>query len=99
MYYLTIFSFIFQGSEPKFTHYECDDVFPEVFGFDMMKDTLDYIWFSSDLLQANAVLEMVDEEVIKPYWACPNKYFPSDHLALKACFQFIDNVDSAYSSG
>ena len=64
----------------------------------MMKDTLDYIWFSSDLLQANAVLEMVDEEMIKPFHACPNKYFPSDHLPLKAFFQFMDNVDSAYSS-
>ncbi|XP_028407906.1 glucose-repressible alcohol dehydrogenase transcriptional effector-like [Dendronephthya gigantea] len=86
------------GTEPKFTHYECDDIFPDVFGFDMMKDTLDYVWFSSDSLQANAVLEMVDEEVIQPFRACPNRYFPSDHLPLKAYFQFIDNVDSAYSS-
>jgi mRNA deadenylase 3'-5' endonuclease subunit Ccr4 len=64
----------------------------------MMIDTLDYIWFSSDLLQANAVLEMVNEDLIKPLHACPNRFFPSDHLPLKACFQFMDNVDSAYSS-
>lgn len=64
-----------------------------------MIDTLDYIWFSSDLLRANAVLEIVDEELIKPFCACPNMHFPSDHLSLKAVFQFIDNDnDSAYSS-
>lgn len=77
------------GNEPVFTHYECDELFPELFGFDIMKDTLDYIWYSSNTLQANAVLEMVKEEVIKPFKACPNKFFPSDHLSLKACFQFL----------
>lgn len=86
------------GAEPTFTHYECDDVFPKVFGFEKMIDTLDYIWFSSELLQANAVLEMVDEELIEPLKACPNRYFPSDHLPLKAHFQFTDNLDSAYGS-
>ena len=63
-------------------------MFPELFGFDIMKDTLDYIWYSSDILQVNAVLEMVEEEVIMPLKACPNEFFPSDHLSLKAYFQF-----------
>ena len=81
-------SSFYKGSEPPLSHYEMDKHFPQVFGFDIMKGTLDYIWYSSDTLQVNAVLEPVKEEVIKPLIACPNKYFPSDHLSIKACFGF-----------
>ena len=64
-------------------------------GDDLLKDTLDYIWYSSDSLQVNAVLEMVDEDLIEPYHACPNQVFPSDHLSLKAYFRFPERTESA----
>jgi mRNA deadenylase 3'-5' endonuclease subunit Ccr4 len=46
------------------------------------------MWYSSENLHVNGVLEMVNEELITPHHACPNRVFPSDHLSLKACFQF-----------
>ncbi|XP_071495606.1 uncharacterized protein [Diadema antillarum] len=50
--------------------------------------TLDYIWYSSDTLCCLGVQEVVDQELIKPFWACPNQVFPSDHLLMKASFSF-----------
>ncbi|CAB4002495.1 Hypothetical predicted protein, partial [Paramuricea clavata] len=83
------------GSEPTFTHYECNEDFPKMLGSEFMRDTLDYIWYSSDCLQVNGALEMVNEDLIKPHHACPNHVFPSDHLSLKACFQFPEKPESA----
>ena len=85
----------FQGNEPTFTHYECNETFREILGSEMLRDTLDYIWYSADSLQVNGVLEMVHEDLIKPHHACPNRVFPSDHLSLKAYFQFSEKAESA----
>lgn len=50
--------------------------------------TLDYIWFDSANLKATAALETVSKAAIAPYTGLPNKFFPSDHLSLKAHFKF-----------
>ncbi|XP_033638950.1 CCR4-NOT transcription complex subunit 6-like [Asterias rubens] len=62
---------------------------PETYGSAKYIATLDYIWFSSDVLQCNGVLKMVDEHLITPFATCPNPSFPSDHLLLKARFDFL----------
>ncbi|XP_028408034.1 glucose-repressible alcohol dehydrogenase transcriptional effector-like isoform X2 [Dendronephthya gigantea] len=80
------------GNEPTFTHYECSEDFAKELGSKFLIDTLDYIWYSSKSLQVNAVLEMVKEGLIKPYCACPNEVFPSDHLSLKAFLQFPERT-------
>ena len=81
------------GREPLLTHYQINKDFPTLYGFDVMKGTLDYIWYSSGTLNVNAVLQHVKEDVITPLVACPNKYFPSDHLSMKACFGFGKSDD------
>ncbi|XP_041455788.1 carbon catabolite repressor protein 4 homolog 1-like isoform X1 [Lytechinus variegatus] len=50
---------------------------------------LDYQWFDSHSLSCYGVLEMVDEREIFPLYACPNKYFPSDHLSVMSRYKFI----------
>eukprot|EP01080_Neovahlkampfia_damariscottae_P007709 gene7709-12175_t len=50
--------------------------------------TLDYIWFSRELLTTIAVLETPKEEEIKKEIGLPNSRYPSDHLPLLAKFQF-----------
>jgi len=69
--------FVVQGKEPAFTNYTGEFI-----------GTLDYIWFTSDRLEACSVLETVSELAIKPHIACPNFQFPSDHLSLKSTFRF-----------
>lgn len=66
-----------RGSEPTFTNHTGD-----------FKGTLDYVWFTSDKIGVRSVLNMVDEERIKPYVGCPNISFPSDHLSLKCALYF-----------
>jgi len=61
--------------EPKYTNYTGHYV-----------GTLDYIWFSHDMLEPVAVLELYDEEVLKKYTALPSPLHPSDHLPLVAEF-------------
>jgi hypothetical protein len=87
---LTSYTFFPKGREPLLTHYQINKEFPRLYGFEVMKGTLDYVWYSSGTLKVNAVLQHVTEDVIKPLVACPNKYFPSDHLSMKACFGFKD---------
>ncbi|KAK7476265.1 hypothetical protein BaRGS_00032458 [Batillaria attramentaria] len=45
---------------------------------------LDYVFFSSQTLQAMGVLQVVDKDVIQQTGGLPSKSFPSDHLPLKA---------------
>ncbi|XP_071809418.1 uncharacterized protein [Asterias amurensis] len=49
---------------------------------------LDYIWFSSQTLDCEGALQMVDRDVIDSLYACPNQVFPSDHHLMKARFRF-----------
>lgn len=66
------------GAEPQCTNHEG----PECVW------TLDFIWFDSRTLEVTAALETVPPSDIEPYTGLPNKYFPSDHLSLKAYFKF-----------
>lgn len=47
---------------------------------------IDYIWYSTNALQATALLGAVDEDYLQKVPGFPNHHFPSDHLALQACF-------------
>ncbi|XP_071511598.1 uncharacterized protein [Diadema antillarum] len=49
---------------------------------------LDYQWYSSDTLKCKATLEMVREDEIHQFYACPNKDFPSDHLSILSRYGF-----------
>lgn len=56
----------------------------------MDRRTLDYIWYDSNYLSCQKILDVVDATIIKPLWACPNRVFPSDHMLLKAEFSWND---------
>ena len=47
---------------------------------------IDYIWYSTNALQVTALLGDVDEDYLQKVPGFPNHHFPSDHLALQACF-------------
>lgn len=49
--------------------------------------TLDYIWYSRDMLRVNAVLDLPTEEQIGPN-RLPSFSYPSDHLSLVCDFSF-----------
>lgn len=49
--------------------------------------TLDYIWYSKDMLRVDAVLDMPTEEQIGPN-RLPSFAYPSDHLSLVCDFSF-----------
>ncbi|EGE00312.1 glucose-repressible alcohol dehydrogenase transcriptional effector [Trichophyton tonsurans CBS 112818] len=49
-------------------------------------DVIDYIWYSSNLLQVTGLLGEVDKEYLQRVPGFPNYHFPSDHLALMAEF-------------
>jgi len=61
--------------EPKFTNYTGHYV-----------GTLDYIWFSHDILRLVSLLEIDEESALKKYTALPSPLHPSDHLPLLAEF-------------
>lgn len=49
--------------------------------------TLDYIWYSRNMLRVNAVLDLPTEEQIGPN-RLPSFSYPSDHLSLVCDFSF-----------
>ncbi|KAK2815650.1 hypothetical protein Q5P01_026117 [Channa striata] len=49
--------------------------------------TLDYIWYSKDMLRVDAVLDMPTEDQIGPN-RLPSFSYPSDHLSLVCDFSF-----------
>jgi len=65
--------------EPKFTNYTGHYI-----------GTLDYIWFTHDVLRVVAVLEIDDEEVLRKHTALPSPQFPSDHLMLMSEFEWAN---------
>ncbi|KKA21386.1 Poly(A)-specific ribonuclease [Rasamsonia emersonii CBS 393.64] len=50
------------------------------------KSILDYIWYSTNVLNVTGLLGEVDKEYLKKVPGFPNFHFPSDHLALMAEF-------------
>jgi len=69
------------GSEPQFTNFTGDFV-----------GTLDYLFSTTDRLQAAAVHAVPTEEVLRKQSdsPLPNPQYPSDHIALCADFHFVD---------
>ncbi|XP_072036309.1 uncharacterized protein [Amphiura filiformis] len=62
---------------------------PENCGKEVFIAALDYIWYGSDRIQCDGVLEMIDESKIEQFHSNPNIVFPSDHLLMKAEFHFL----------
>ncbi len=62
---------------------------PENYGKEVYIAALDYIWYGSDRLQCDGVLEMIDEQLIRQFHSAPNIVFPSDHMLMKAEFHFL----------
>ena len=48
------------------------------------KETIDYIWFTSNALQVTGLLGQVDPDYMSRVPGFPNYHFPSDHLLLMA---------------
>lgn len=67
------------GREAQYTNYTED-----------FKGTLDYIWFSSDLLDVLAISQVDDESQLTHEIALPSSTRPSDHVSLVATFMFRD---------
>ena len=69
-----------KGMEPDLTNYDDYD------GEHPADWCLDYIWFTSNNLEANSVLDTVGT----PNSRLPNEIYPSDHLSLKTTFSFLN---------
>jgi len=67
-----------KGTEPDLTNYDDYD------GQHPADWCLDYIWYTSNTLEANCVLDTIGT----PSSRIPNDVFPSDHLSLKTTFSF-----------
>ena len=68
------------GREPAFTSWKFRPG-------KVSKYTIDYIWYTSQLLQVNSVLKIPSEEEIGES-ALPGWNYPSDHIALCTAFTF-----------
>eukprot|EP00698_Gefionella_okellyi_P023341 TRINITY_DN794_c0_g1_i1.p1 TRINITY_DN794_c0_g1~~TRINITY_DN794_c0_g1_i1.p1 ORF type:complete len:426 (+),score=67.05 TRINITY_DN794_c0_g1_i1:81-1280(+) len=66
-----------EGSEPGFTNY-----------VGCFVSTIDYVWYDSEQLQVQAVLQTPSEDMIQPYVGCPNVSYPSDHISIKTVLAF-----------
>ena len=65
------------GAEPKATNYHGS-----------FAETLDYIFYQPEKLEAVSVLELPSEEECRVEIALPNTNQPSDHVAIAAKFAF-----------
>ncbi|CAK9001954.1 unnamed protein product [Durusdinium trenchii] len=70
------------GHEAKFTNYTED-----------FKGTLDYIWFSPEVLQVVAITQVDEESELRKEHALPSSNRPSDHVSLVASFTFKDEPE------
>ncbi|GBG88763.1 hypothetical protein CBR_g48381 [Chara braunii] len=66
-----------QSNEPLFTNFKRD-----------FWGTLDYIFYTADLLEPEALLELLDEENLRKDTALPSPEWSSDHIALLAEFRY-----------
>jgi len=67
------------GREAQYTNYTED-----------FKGTLDYIWFSPEVLAVLAISQVDDESQLSQETALPSSTRPSDHVSLVATFMFHD---------
>jgi len=71
------------GKEPDFTCIKKDQ------NFKLEKRCIDYIWYKggTNTLLATHLLDLIPDQLVKE--GLPNEYCPSDHMDLKAVFQFV----------
>jgi len=67
------------GREAQYTNYT-----------EEFKGTLDYIWFSPEVLAVLAISQVDDESQLMQETALPSSTRPSDHVSLVATFMFHD---------
>ena len=65
---------------PKFTNYTV--------GF---QECLDYIYHQTNKLKVTKIVETPEEEELKAHIAIPSVVFPSDHVAIVAEFEIVEN--------
>ncbi|XP_050392254.2 mucin-2 [Patella vulgata] len=66
-----------QGQEPTLTSFTA-----------FMHSAVDYIFYNGNSLNVDGVLQVVHEQVIEKTCGMPTAQFPSDHVSLKAVFNF-----------
>lgn len=66
------------GKEPAFTSFTGTTPY-----------TLDYIWYTENSLKVTSVVNVPNVDLITQEGGIPCQFFPSDHLSLKAFFQFV----------
>ncbi|XP_060577975.1 myb-like protein X isoform X2 [Ruditapes philippinarum] len=66
-----------QGYEPEISSYNR-----------VMCDTVDYIFYSSVSLENVGVLQTASKERVMETGGIPNRFFPSDHISIKAVLSF-----------
>ncbi|KAK6170497.1 hypothetical protein SNE40_018878 [Patella caerulea] len=66
-----------QGQEPTLTSFTAS-----------MHSAVDYIFYNGNSLNVDGVLQVVHEQVIEKTCGMPTAQFPSDHVSLKAVFNF-----------
>jgi len=74
------------GKEAEYTNYTED-----------FKGTLDYIFFSSDMLTVLAVSQVDDESQLMQETALPSSTRPSDHVSLVATFMYREDAPAEAS--
>ncbi|CAK9103165.1 Carbon catabolite repressor protein 4 homolog 1 (CCR4 homolog 1) [Durusdinium trenchii] len=70
------------GHEAEFTNYTED-----------FKGTLDYIWFSPQVLEVVAITQVDEECELRKEQALPSSTCPSDHVSLVASFTFKEEPE------
>eukprot|EP01080_Neovahlkampfia_damariscottae_P002907 gene2907-4750_t len=55
---------------------------------EIVKRCIDYIWYTSDTLKVEQLLEIPNSDDLKDYLPCD--IFPSDHLSIQTIFNFIE---------
>lgn len=53
------------------------------------KGTLDYIFYSNELLNLKELLDLPSEDQVTIETSLPNSQFSSDHLSIKATFELL----------
>lgn len=77
------------GSEPDFTTFTRQRLFPGSYSFNGFQGTLDYILYSRGLMKVVSCLEPIPQNVAELEGAWPSVHEPSDHMALVSDFEFI----------
>mmetsp|Transcript_23700 Transcript_23700/g.53726 ORF Transcript_23700/g.53726 Transcript_23700/m.53726 type:complete len:127 (+) Transcript_23700:937-1317(+) len=83
---MSAYQFYQSGQEPAFTCYN-----------HLLKNTVDYIFFSSSRFQPVQILQTMPESVAAASTALPSEMHPSDHVPLKVVLRRVAASDSTLS--